>query len=274
MLGHVQISVLARQKRRRATSSRCKQPGAAVPGPGHHLPPQPRRRPPPSTPSPWLTSCATRSASGRASTSSTSKASSSQYKGRATCSTRDTLNPIYATHQQKQRRAEIEKVLDDLMIFIRHIRGRIESYVSFEHETLAYLGRAKTGPSGTGRPAWASSENWPASSTPSSPRARTRSRRRTTLPRWSRNSTDRPRLRRRRRAGQMQAVHRGLGGHRRQPGRTGRRMPLGRENAPPEGRPAHGHRPAPGRDCQAKSAAPAKSCCATPPTTKEPGTDI
>jgi len=67
----------------------------------------------------------------------------SKYKGRATCSVRDTLNPIYAAKQQTGRKAEIEKVLQDLMIFIRHIRGRIETYVDFGHETLAYLNTQK-----------------------------------------------------------------------------------------------------------------------------------
>ncbi len=67
----------------------------------------------------------------------------SKYKGRATCSVRDTLNPIYASGQQLQRTAEIEKVLEDLMIFIRHIRGRIEGYVAFGHATLAYLAEQK-----------------------------------------------------------------------------------------------------------------------------------
>jgi hypothetical protein len=67
----------------------------------------------------------------------------SEYKGRATCSVRDTLTPIYRKGQQKQQRAEIETVLTDLMIFIRHIRGRIESYVAFGHETLAYLAEQK-----------------------------------------------------------------------------------------------------------------------------------
>jgi hypothetical protein len=67
----------------------------------------------------------------------------SQYKGRATCSVRDTLNPIYSGHQQKQRRAEIEKVLEDLMTFVRHIRGRIEGYMDFGHQTLEYLAEQK-----------------------------------------------------------------------------------------------------------------------------------
>jgi hypothetical protein len=67
----------------------------------------------------------------------------SKYRGMATCGVRDTLNPIYAGKQQKQRKTEIEKVLQDLMTFIRHIRGRIESYVAFGHETLLYLAEQK-----------------------------------------------------------------------------------------------------------------------------------
>ncbi|MEI7731917.1 MAG: carbohydrate binding domain-containing protein [Verrucomicrobiota bacterium] len=67
----------------------------------------------------------------------------SQYQGRATCSVRDTLNPIYAKQQQKQRRADIERTLVELMTFVRHIRGRIENYVSFGHEMLTYLAAQK-----------------------------------------------------------------------------------------------------------------------------------
>ena len=67
----------------------------------------------------------------------------SQYKGRATCSNRDTLNPIYEKQQQKQKRAEIEKSLTEVMTFISHIRGRIEGYVAFSHELAKYLGEQK-----------------------------------------------------------------------------------------------------------------------------------
>jgi len=67
----------------------------------------------------------------------------SERKGRATCSVRDTLNPIYEKKQQKQQRAEIERALEDLMLFVRHIRGRIEGYVAFGHEMLAYLAEQK-----------------------------------------------------------------------------------------------------------------------------------
>ena len=67
----------------------------------------------------------------------------SEYKGRATCANRDTLNPIYEKGQQKQRRAEIEKSLKEVLVFIKHIRGRIESYVDFGHEVLNYLAEQK-----------------------------------------------------------------------------------------------------------------------------------
>ena len=67
----------------------------------------------------------------------------SQYKGRATCSARDALRPIYAAKQQKAKRAEIEKVLDEVMVFVRHIRGRVEQYVEFGHKTQAYLQEQK-----------------------------------------------------------------------------------------------------------------------------------
>jgi hypothetical protein len=64
-------------------------------------------------------------------------------KGRATCATRDALGAIYTAGQQKQRRAEIERVLDEVVVFVKHIRGRIEQYVAFGHETLAYLAEQK-----------------------------------------------------------------------------------------------------------------------------------
>jgi hypothetical protein len=60
-------------------------------------------------------------------------------KGRATCWTRDFLKGIYAAHEQKKKKAEVEKALVDVVTFVKHIRGRIEQYVAFGHETLAYL---------------------------------------------------------------------------------------------------------------------------------------
>jgi hypothetical protein len=62
-----------------------------------------------------------------------------RFKGRATCANRDTLDPIYESKQQKAKKAEIEKSLTEVMVFIRHIRGRIEEYVAFGHEIADYL---------------------------------------------------------------------------------------------------------------------------------------
>ena len=61
------------------------------------------------------------------------------YTGIATCACRDTLTPIYGRHQQAQRKAEIEKALTNVMIFVRHIRSRIETYVTFGHDLSKYL---------------------------------------------------------------------------------------------------------------------------------------
>jgi hypothetical protein len=67
----------------------------------------------------------------------------SRYKGRATCSTRDSLAAIYGRHQQKQKRQEVEQILEEVVVFVKHIRGRIEDYVAFGHELLAYLDEQK-----------------------------------------------------------------------------------------------------------------------------------
>jgi hypothetical protein len=62
-----------------------------------------------------------------------------EYRGRATCSVRDELTPIYAKKQQKQQRAKVDKTLDEGLIFVKHIRGRITRYVEFGHKLRAYL---------------------------------------------------------------------------------------------------------------------------------------
>jgi len=67
----------------------------------------------------------------------------SEYRGRATCSNRDVLNGIFSKKEQKKRRAEVEQSLVEVMIFIRHIRGRVEQYVTFGHDLLAYLAAEK-----------------------------------------------------------------------------------------------------------------------------------
>ncbi len=62
-----------------------------------------------------------------------------EYKGEATCGVRDILNPIYAAKRQKQCRDEINKTLDNGLIFVRHIRGRINDYIAFGQKTRKYL---------------------------------------------------------------------------------------------------------------------------------------
>jgi hypothetical protein len=67
----------------------------------------------------------------------------SEYKGRATCGVRDKLVPIYARNQQKEKRAEINKTLDEGLAFVKHIRGRITRYVEFGHKMRQYLAEQK-----------------------------------------------------------------------------------------------------------------------------------
>jgi hypothetical protein len=64
-------------------------------------------------------------------------------KGRATCATRDVLNAIYDAGRQKQEKAAIEDALQQVLVFVRHIRSRIDAYVDFGHEMLAYLDQQK-----------------------------------------------------------------------------------------------------------------------------------
>jgi hypothetical protein len=66
-----------------------------------------------------------------------------QYKGVATCANRDKLNPIYEKHEQTQRKSEVEKSLVDVIIFIRHIRSRIETYAAFGHDISSYIAEQK-----------------------------------------------------------------------------------------------------------------------------------
>jgi hypothetical protein len=67
----------------------------------------------------------------------------SEYKGRATCSSRDVLTGIYKAGQQKAKRAEVEKVLQDDLLFVNHIRGRITRYVEAAARIREYLAGQK-----------------------------------------------------------------------------------------------------------------------------------
>jgi hypothetical protein len=66
-----------------------------------------------------------------------------EYKGRATCSVRDTLIPIYEKKQQKEQHAKVDKTLDEGLTFVKHIRGRITRYVAFGHQMQQYLAEQK-----------------------------------------------------------------------------------------------------------------------------------
>lgn len=61
------------------------------------------------------------------------------FKGKPTCATRDILDPIYKKGEQAIRTAEVNQALDDVLAFIRLIRGRIEQYRAFGKEMQSYL---------------------------------------------------------------------------------------------------------------------------------------
>ncbi len=63
----------------------------------------------------------------------------SEYKGRATCGVRDKLTPIYAAGRQVELRGDVDKTLDEGLVFVKHIRGRIERYVEFGQKMRKYL---------------------------------------------------------------------------------------------------------------------------------------
>jgi hypothetical protein len=65
------------------------------------------------------------------------------FQGRPTCASRTILDNIYAGKQQKDKRAEVQRTLDEVIAFVRHIRGRINDYVAFGHEMVAWLEQQK-----------------------------------------------------------------------------------------------------------------------------------
>lgn len=64
-------------------------------------------------------------------------------KGRATCATRDALKAIYSAKEQRQRRAEIEQILQEVVAFVTHIRGRIDQYLAFGRQTADWLAQQR-----------------------------------------------------------------------------------------------------------------------------------
>jgi hypothetical protein len=65
------------------------------------------------------------------------------YQGRPTCASRTILDNIYTSKEQKAKRDEVLKTLDEVIAFVRHIRGRIGDYVVFGQETITWLEQQK-----------------------------------------------------------------------------------------------------------------------------------
>ncbi|MEI7731916.1 MAG: hypothetical protein WCO56_20250 [Verrucomicrobiota bacterium] len=61
------------------------------------------------------------------------------YQGRPTCASRTILDNIYGKKEQKEKREELLRTLDEVIAFVRHIRGRIEEYVAFGSSLDQYL---------------------------------------------------------------------------------------------------------------------------------------
>jgi len=64
-------------------------------------------------------------------------------KGLATCASRDTIVPIYQKNEQREKRAQVDKVLDDALTFVKDIRGRITRYVELGKQIHQYLADQK-----------------------------------------------------------------------------------------------------------------------------------
>jgi len=65
------------------------------------------------------------------------------FKGAYTCSVRDRLTELYEKGEQKNRKEDIEKMLGEALEFVKHIRGRIETYIEFGRELRAFLAEKK-----------------------------------------------------------------------------------------------------------------------------------
>ncbi len=46
-------------------------------------------------------------------------------------------------YDEAKHKAEIDKVFNDMLIFVRHYRGRVEEYIAFRKEMLDYLKQQK-----------------------------------------------------------------------------------------------------------------------------------
>lgn len=60
-----------------------------------------------------------------------------------TCAGTALLKKITENYDEAKHRAEIDKVFNDMLIFVRHYRGRVEEYIAFRKEMLEYLQQQK-----------------------------------------------------------------------------------------------------------------------------------
>ncbi len=67
------------------------------------------------------------------------------FEGRPTCASRTILDEIYSRREQKEKREEVQRTLDEVIAFVRHIRNRINAYAAFGHEMISWLDQQKTG---------------------------------------------------------------------------------------------------------------------------------
>jgi len=61
-----------------------------------------------------------------------------------TCAGTALLKNIMENYDPSQHKAEIDKVFNDMMIFVRRYRGRVEEYIAFRKEMLDYLNGQKS----------------------------------------------------------------------------------------------------------------------------------
>jgi hypothetical protein len=60
-----------------------------------------------------------------------------------TCAGTALLKKIMENYDESKHKAEIDKVFNDMMIFVKHYRGRVEEYIAFRKEMLDYLKQQK-----------------------------------------------------------------------------------------------------------------------------------
>ena len=60
-----------------------------------------------------------------------------------TCAGTALLKKIMENYDEAKHKGEIDKVFNDMLIFVRHYRGRVEEYIAFRKEMLDYLKQQK-----------------------------------------------------------------------------------------------------------------------------------